>query len=271
MLKSKTMIAKEFNHLIYVVETFRKTADLVSAVAYAQLNRNSMTKPILLDVGARGGLATKWKLVHRWGLIEPILFEPDPIEAEALRIDEPKVKIVPFALWDVDDTLELNITKALGCSSILMPDRDTMRKYGRANDFIIDHKKRVAARRFDTLAKEMGLGSPRFLKIDVQGGERHVLDGLGDALDGVIAIECECHLVRHYIGETLFPELYEFLQPNFGLVAFRPLGLAQGEIIEANAYFVRKHGLTTEGSILREFWCRLMGIPSATGYSIRCG
>lgn len=256
---------------LHLTESARKLKDVASALKYGMAKGLRDNPPVLLDIGSRGGLATKWHLINRCGFLTPLLVEPDPDEAENLRFRLPRAKVLPFALWNVDGPVELNLTRLPACSSVLVPDLDTMRLLGRADEFEIVRRVSVPARRFDTLALEMGLPQPDFLKVDVQGGELYVFDGLGTLIDAVTAIECECHFVQHYVGESLFHELYQRLWPAFGLVALRPFGMTDGRIIEANAFFVRRDSHSERVRILTEFWTRLMNIPSGREYSIRSG
>jgi hypothetical protein len=53
-------------------------------------------------------------------------------------------------------------------------------------------------------------------------------------------------------------------------VAFRPLGLLNDEIIEANVFFARRSDGPAEMAKIR-FWRKLMGIPSSGEYSTLSG
>ena len=109
------------------------------------------------------------------------------------------------------------------------------------------------------------LPPPTYLKMDVQGFEKRVLDGMGETIDRVVAIELELRLVPAYHGETLFPAMFEFLRASgFGLIAMRPLGLADGSIVEANTYFARMPSTLVDqrSRVQRTFWRKLMGLPT---------
>ena len=51
---------------------------------------------------------------------------------------------------------------------------------------------------------------------------------------------------------------------GFGLVALRPLGLADGCIVEVNAYFARMPSRLGDrrSRVQRTFWRKLMGLPT---------
>jgi hypothetical protein len=84
-------------------------------------------------------------------------------------------------------------------------------------------------------------------------------------MDSIVGIELESRLVPAYQGETLLPDMVESLRASgFGLMALRPLGLADGAIVEVNAYFARQPSklIARRKSLQRTFWRKLMGLPT---------
>jgi FkbM family methyltransferase len=220
---------------------------------------------VLYDIGGRGGLHRRWGLAHRCGLIRPILFEPDPAERARLAKVYGSDQVIPVALGDVEGPASMFVTSEPGCSSLLEPDVAALQAVGLAGGRDVVARVPVAIRRIDVMISEGLLPPPTFLKIDVQGFERRVIDGMGDAIDRVVAIELESRLVAAYHGETLLPEMVEFLRSSgFGLLSLRPLGLADGAIVEVNAYFARKPSTLVDPRTLvqRTFWRKLMGLPT---------
>lgn len=241
----------------------RKAFDIVSAVLFARQYRAKLGQCVYLDVGARGGLSKKWRALYRFDIIVPVLFEPDPEEAAKLRRSMPKAVVNQTALADSEGEATLYITRDPGCSSLLEPLPDLAQRYGR-DDFEVAREICVKTSRLDAMRE--GIPQPDFIKLDVQGLEMQILSGGRETLDKVLCAEVETRLVPHYRGEALFPELYAFMKENgFGLVAFRPLGLYKGEILEGNAYFSRQP--TNERDALKiRLWQRLMSIPTSTQY-----
>jgi FkbM family methyltransferase len=81
-----------------------------------------------------------------------------------------------------------------------------------------------------------------FVKLDVQGYERAVLDGAGDALEGVTGIQLEGSLVPLYDGETLFIELAQLLgSRGFDLVRLDPefTDSRTRQLLQVNGLFLR--------------------------------
>jgi hypothetical protein len=102
------------------------------------------------------------------------------------------------------------------------------------------------------------------VSIDVQGFEREVLEGFGQLLNTVLAVESEVHLKEFYRGETLFPDMLQFMEKRgFYLRHIQPQGPFEGELVEANAFWVRRGA---EG-VLIEFWERLNTLPPRAHYS----
>ncbi len=71
----------------------------------------------------------------------------------------------------------------------------------------------VEIRRLDSIIDQYSKPSDRcFLKLDVQGFEKDVLDGALESLDRVIGLQVEMALTPLYDGETLFPEMTAYLE-----------------------------------------------------------
>jgi FkbM family methyltransferase len=76
----------------------------------------------------------------------------------------------------------------------------------------------------DMLAKHYPRGERCFLKIDVQGYEKAVLEGGLQSLNRVVGLKIELSLVENYKGETLLADMLPFL---YGL-GFRPVSFENG-------------------------------------------
>jgi FkbM family methyltransferase len=242
-----------------------KLGQVCDSIAFAARHRSDIGKPVLYDIGGRGGLHRRWGLAYRCGLIEPFLFEPDPRERVRLARMYGDAQVIGVAVGDVEGPASMHLTAEPGCSSLLEPDIGALRSIGLSDGREVVARVPVTIRRIDTMISEGLLPPPTFLKIDVQGFERRVLDGIGEAIDSVVGIELESRLVAAYHGETLLPDMVESLRASgFGLMAVRPLGLADGAIVEVNAYFARQPSklIARRTSLQRTFWRKLMGLPT---------
>jgi FkbM family methyltransferase len=244
---------------------FVKFGQVCDALAFAARHRSDIGRAVLYDIGGRGGLHRRWGLVHRFGLVEPILFEPDPAERARLAKVYGNEKVIGVAVGDIEGPASLYLTAEPGCSSLLEPDLAALKGIGLAEGREVVAEASVTIRRIDAMISDGLMPPPTYLKIDVQGFESRVIEGMGDAIDSVVGIELESRLVAAYHGESLLPEMVESLRSSgFGLLALRPLGLADGAIVEVNAYFARKPSTLTDRRTLvqRTFWRKLMGLPT---------
>jgi hypothetical protein len=70
----------------------------------------------------------------------------------------------------------------------------------------------VRVRRLDDLFDQLWRAGERvYLKIDVQGYEKQVLDGAARTLQRVAGVQCEISLVPLYAGGPLLPEMLEYM------------------------------------------------------------
>ena len=138
----------------------------------------------VLDIGAAFGFYSfiSSKLAFPEGKI--MSFEPDPMSRLFLRdLIEKKhlsnVEVYPFAIWDVQAELDLNICQE-------NPGENSLIKQSLHNKSIT-----VPAISID---EHFNLTTVDFVKIDVQGGEYHVLKGMQNLIrrspNIVLIIEC---------------------------------------------------------------------------------
>jgi len=151
------------------------------------------------------------------------------------------------------------------CSSCLEPNRDNLARYPAGELFDIVRKGAVQLRRADSLWRTGGYPQPDFAKVDVQGFERQVLEGFGYLLDQLSALELETHFVEMYHGEALFPEIHRFLSDaGFYLRHLEPQGPFEGEVVEANTFWIRRdHGLRDTVTL----WEELNRLPPRSSYT----
>lgn len=253
------------------LQRLRKAQNVANALYIAAKGGFRGAPPVFIDVGARWGLPTKWNIMFKCGLIRPVLFEPDPVEASSLRQSYRSAIVIESALGDRTQTSDLNITRDSGRSSLRLPDLDQLGgRYVSLGDYEVVSRVPITVTRLDELRDRFPI--PDFIKIDTQGSDLDVLKGAGELLPSLLCIEIEVQLVTQYMGQALFHEIYDYLQRrDFGLVAFRPNGLPdRGGIIEGNAFFMRAPK-TTEETTKCEFWRALMGIPTHREYCALSG
>ena len=206
-------------------------------ISRKELTIEGVEKLVVVDVGARGGADGKW-LVYN-DQIEIVLIEPHPIEAQRLR--DQGYTVIDKALSNVRGKSVLNITRLVGCSSLLEPNHEVLSRFQVAPAFEVTSTVEIDTERYDALYSEGGAPKPDIIKIDVQGFEYEVLEGFGELLHDCSAIELEAHFYEIYRGQKLLGDLVNFLD-GFGF-ALRKLAEQpnfDGERLEFNAFFTKR-------------------------------
>jgi FkbM family methyltransferase len=196
----------------------------------------------LVDVGAQEGLQLQGML--RADCVTPVMFEPIPSEAEALRNTISRIpggQVIESALANTSGTRKLHIAAASGCSSLLEPDFDILDRYPIAWIFRKVGERDVLCSRYDELFRQQAVPKPDVIKIDVQGFEYEVLLGFGHLLETCLGIELESHLYPIYREQKLLGEIVAYLE-QFGFVlrAIRERPSFDGDFIECDAFFTKR-------------------------------
>lgn len=195
-------------------------------------------KLVLVDVGAEGGLQEKWQ--HLAFDLHPIFVEPSPASAAALRSGWPCSTVLEVGLLDRPCVRTLNITRLSGCSSLLEPNTELLKRWRVAPAFDVVRTVEIQCERYDTLHRSGTAPTPDVIKVDVQGVEFEVLSGFGDLLHQCLGVELEAHFYPIYRGERLLYELIRLLA-GYGLALRRlsPVMNFDGDLVEVDAYFTR--------------------------------
>ena len=166
---------------------------------------------IVLDVGANdGGYGRELRDSGYSGCIHS--FEPNPSAFKRLSASIAKDSLwsaVPYGVGQETGSLDLNISEA-----------DVFSSFKELNDFgaksdnakVVDTVEAKVVRLDDYLTEHPELLARPYLKIDTQGFEREVLEGLGNMLHEMIAIQVETSLVDSYVGETDWLESMQYMR-----------------------------------------------------------
>lgn len=166
----------------------------------------------IFDIGANAGqsgdhfrsLGFKGKIVS----FEPIRYLFHKLEAKACR--DPLWYVENVALGLNAGKAEINVSGGHAGASSLLEMTDNVKN--NAPDQIFFRKEQVEVTTLSAmLAKHYPCGNRCFLKIDVQGYEKNVLEGGLDSLDRVIGMKVELSLVENYEGEPLLNDMLPFL------------------------------------------------------------
>lgn len=219
---------------------------LADCLIYAA--KKKFTAPVILDIGARGGLPQPWRSMARYGLVKAFGFEPDGKETSLLNKRYSFTKIIPFALGGDEKETEFFITNSPCCSSFLKPNLEILERYPISEHFQLKRVEKVRIRKLENLVHDGLIPPPKYLKIDVQGYEYEVLKGAGELLhSSVLCIELEAHFIELYLGEKTFVEVKSYLEEfDFILCDLRPQGEFGGEIVEADCFFIKNNKILSQ-------------------------
>jgi len=198
---------------------------------------------LLIDAGANSGQYAAW--LRSLGFMSPIVsFEPvssayAALEATAARHGSWICR--RQALGDAPGTAVINVSGENGAvSSSILPL--TARHRALDPRSAATHTETIDVVRLDTVFPAIvGLSRHPFLKIDVQGYEKWVLEGARGCLDRIDLIQLELSLSPVYENEMLLPEGITFLEGlGFELVGLIPeYADATGRLWQTNALFWR--------------------------------
>ncbi len=195
---------------------------------------------VVVDVGANTGqygeLLRESGYSGRLVSLEPVAEAYAELRARAAA--DGAWEAVCVAVSDADGEVTLNVTGDSRSSSILPRNERFPDKPGWAPK----ESRPVPARRLDGLVGELlRPGERAYLKLDVQGYERTVLAGAGDALGRFEALELELSVTPLYDGQPAVGEMLPLLaERGFRPVCLEPILLDDdGLLMELDGLFAR--------------------------------
>jgi FkbM family methyltransferase len=219
-----------------------KAEPLYRTASLVQAHRVDCT----LDVGANnGGFGTA---LRRFGYTGDILsFEPVGAAYDALTAataTDPRWTALKLAVGDRETTVSINVAGNAAASSSVLPMLD--RHLAAAPESAYVRAEEVPQKRLDDLPEVRALvdsGATLFLKIDVQGYERSVLDGAKDLLASgrVVALQMELSFVPLYEGAMTWQEGVErATEAGMVLMGLHPAFTDPdtGQLLQADALFM---------------------------------
>jgi FkbM family methyltransferase len=198
---------------------------------------------VVVDVGANSGqFGSKLRGEGYRGRI--VSFEP-MASAFALLAEkaakDPAWTCVQVAAGAAPGEATLHVASNSASSSLLPMSGETIGAEP-ATATVAEEMVRVAP--LDELVHDVLIGDDRvFLKIDVQGYEREVLEGAEETIRQVDAMQVELALVQLYEGQALIHELLSHLYDRgFDLVDLSPgfKDRRTGQLLETDALFRRR-------------------------------
>jgi hypothetical protein len=162
--------------------------------------------PVLVDVGAAGGIHPVWRLLARHAI--GVGFEPDPREAAPLAAAPRR-----FLRWIFCPGLAvpqapaggrqaLHLTRSPQCSSTLRPRADALQDWAFAEFFAVTETREFPATTIAAALMAQGLDRVDWLKCDTQGLDAQLYRSLPPVWrTGLLAVEFEPGLIDAYAGE----------------------------------------------------------------------
>ncbi len=197
---------------------------------------------VLVDVGASAGIQAKW-LRYRHS-IAPVLLEPNPAEAAALRATLAGFAgshVIEQGLSNRNGPHTLHVAEYFGCTSMLEANMEFLGDYRIAGLYRSERTVEVTCSRYDSLVANGQAPRPDVIKIDIEGFESRALEGFGDLLHDVLGIETEAWFYPAFKDQALLPDLVRQLAPfGFRLRRIEPVPGFEGDLVCVNAFFTQE-------------------------------
>lgn len=189
---------------------------------------------VAVDVGAAHGLPAHWLAFD--GNAHVYAFEPHPESCKALKAHfgnsrHPELyTVLPVALSGTGGTRTLYLTNAPTSSSILQPRIDIAKGYARHDSLFPCREVSIETRTLADVLDEQQEPIVDAIKLDIQGADLEVLEGLGPRLEHLLLAELEVGLNQYYHG-----------QPGFGDVdrALKQVGMLLFDVRVSRAHLSR--------------------------------
>jgi len=192
---------------------------------FGDLFDSALPKLKVVDVGALpvdGHKEIYQELLDR-GLCDVVAFEPDADLCARLNGEsDGSRKFLPYFIGDGQEGV-FRACKAPMTSSLYEPNMALLNLFQNLPELLqVVSRERVRTVTLDSLDSVAGTD---FLKLDVQGAERAVIDGATDLLKGVSVVHTEVEFVPLYEDQPLFAEIDQALRGN-GFLFHKFLGFA---------------------------------------------
>jgi FkbM family methyltransferase len=197
---------------------------------------------LVIDVGANVG--QYGRELRAYGYDAPIVsLEPTEAafaELAALAARDPRWTAMRTAAGTEQGYITINVAaNSVSSSALSMLDRHAEA----APESLFVGTETAPVDRLDSIAAPWITAARRpFLKIDVQGLERSVLEGATAILPSVVAVELELSFVPLYEDQPLWRELIDYMESaGFALAGLTPVfwDNASGEMLQADGVFLR--------------------------------
>ena len=169
-------------------------------------------KFVMMDIGARGGIAPTWKPIAEMARI--IGFDPDPDECERLNHQELGVEFVPFALASGPGKRPFYLTELEYCHGFKASNEEFLGRFPNAINNAVKSSVEMEADALDNIVGGLNIKHLDFMKIDTEGSELDVLQGATKSLGSksVLGLLVEVWWDPRLKNQPPFSELDSFIR-----------------------------------------------------------
>lgn len=184
-----------------------------------RLERYNVKPTSFMEIGSRDGWDANY--VMNYWKIPTYIIEPHPTMVEIIKVTYPNIPVYEFAASNKNGTAKFNAIHSDNMNQVGMSSLLLHTAYNPSKDFID-----VITKRMDTFLEEEQLNID-LVKIDVEGFAYEVLEGFGNKLQHIKAIQVETEQIpnwfqngnnNEWIGQKVHRDVVQLLKSyNFKL------------------------------------------------------
>ncbi len=195
----------------------------------------------IVDIGANRG---QFVLAARHHFTDARIYSFEPLKEAAdiyrrVFAEDTLTNLYEIAIGPEETEITIHVSKADDSSSLLPISSLQNELYPGTSE---KESRSIIQKPLEAILKPSDIQSPAFLKIDVQGYEKQVLEGCKSLLPLFTYTYIECSFVELYVGQALAHEIISFLS-NYGFILSGVYNLdndKKGIPIQGDFLFTRK-------------------------------
>ena len=177
-------------------------------------------KIYLCDIGARGGINKVFQKVPTTNIVK-ILLEAEATEARSLKASNTNDYIINGLISNTNEMTNFYHTLNPSYSSLLKPNHEVLKGYlhYEKNFYKIEKIEKLPSKSLSSVINELGLDNLDIMKIDVQGAENIIFEGINDIhWEQINCIITEAYPIQYYENSsTIVTILEKMYEQNFEL------------------------------------------------------
>lgn len=164
----------------------------------------------VVDVGARGGVASYWSVFGDH--LRIIGFDLDPDECARLNAIDPRTRYLPYALDRQSGRRTVYVANYSASSSFYRTDAAYFDRYTAGQNAVVMSEPTLETTTLSAALASIGLHSADFIKVDAEGAELEILQGGQDLLPSVQGILSEMRFSKRFCGCPEYWEVEKYLR-----------------------------------------------------------